>query len=105
MKRSVRTKERVLSLIAAQQPTLRALGVQRLGLFGSFVRGEPRPDSDVDFLVEFAPGQKNFDNLMQLGFLLEDLLRRRVELVTPESISPYLRPHILGEVEYVTIAP
>ena len=105
MKRPVRTKQRLLSLIAEQQPQLQALGVQRLGLFGSFTRGEPRPDSDVDLLVEFVPGQKSFDNFMQLGFLLEDLLQRRVELVTPESLSPYLRPQILDEVEYAAVTP
>lgn len=105
MKKPVRTKARVLSLIAEQKPRLRALGVQRLGLFGSFARGAPRPDSDVDFLVEFVPGQKNFDNFMQLSFFLEDLLQRRIELVTPESLSPYLRPHILDEVEYAPVTP
>jgi uncharacterized protein len=105
MTRPVRTKKQVLSTIIEQQPRLRALGVRRLGLFGSFARGEPRPDSDVDLLVEFAPGQKSFDNFMQLGFLLEDLLQRRVELVTPESLSPYLRSRILDEVEYATVTP
>lgn len=93
-----------MSVITEQQPQLQALGVRRLGLFGSFVRGEQRPDSDVDFLVEFVPGQKTFDNFMQLGFLLENLLKRRVELVTPESLSPYLRSRILDEVEYAAIA-
>ena len=42
------------------------------------------------------------DNFIQLSFFLEDLLKRRVELVTPESISPYIRPYIMNEVEYVT---
>lgn len=105
MRRPVRTKKGVLSAISEQRLRLQALGVQRLGLFGSFVRSEQRPDSDVDLLVEFAPGQKNFDNLMQLGFLLEDLFQRRVELVTPESLSPYLCPHILDEVEYAALTP
>ena len=76
-----------------------SLGVRKLGIFGSFVRGEARADSDVDMLVEFEPAKKTFDNFMALSFLLEDLLQRRVELVTSESLSPYLRPHILDEVE------
>ncbi len=81
---------------------MRALGVTRLGLFGSFVRGEQHADSDVDLLVEFGPGQKTFDHFMALGFLLEDLLQRRVELVTPESLSPYIKPYVFREVEYAT---
>jgi len=80
------------------------MGVRRLGLFGSFVRGEQRADSNVDLLVEFAPGQKTFDNFMKLAFFLEDLFRRHVELVTPESMSPYLRPYIMDEVEYASVA-
>jgi uncharacterized protein len=80
------------------------MGVRQLGLFGSFARGEQRPDSDVDLLVEFAPGQKTFDNFMRLALFLEDLFHRRVELVTPESMSPYLRPYIMDEVEYASVA-
>lgn len=80
---------------------MQALGVRRLGLFGSFVRGEARPESDVDIWVEFEPGRKTFDNFMELAFLLEELFQRPVELVTPESISPYFRPYIESELEYV----
>jgi uncharacterized protein len=104
MPTAVEDKERVFVLIRERQAQLRTLGVNRLGLFGSFVRGEQHGDSDVDLLVEFAPEQKSFDNFMQLSFLLEDLFRRRVELVTPESLSPYLRPYIMSEVEYVPLA-
>jgi len=82
----------------------RALGVRRIGLFGSFVRGEAEPDSDVDILVEFESGRKTFDSFLALSLLLEEALHREVELVTLESLSPYLGPHILAEVEYVAIA-
>ena len=57
--------------------------------------------SDVDLLVEFEEGQKTFDNFIQLSFWLEEMLKRRVELVTVDSLSPYLRPYITQEVEYV----
>ncbi len=73
------------------------LGVVRLALFGSVQRNTARFDSDVDFLVEFEAGHKTFDHFVQLGDLLESVLGRRVELVTPESLSPYLRPLILTE--------
>ena len=77
------------------------LGVSRLALFGSLRRDEAHAASDVDVLVEFAPGQKTYAHLLDLGDLLEDVLQRRVELVTPESLSPFLRPHILAEAEDV----
>jgi uncharacterized protein len=104
MESRVETKQDILELIRRNASRIHALGVKRLGLFGSYVRGEQRPDSDVDLLVEFVPGRKTFDNFMELSFLLEDLLQRRVELVTVESLSPYLGPHILREVEYAGLA-
>jgi len=100
----VQTKEDIVKALRRNQSQIRSLGVKRLGLFGSFVRGEQRADSDVDMLVEFERGQKTFDHFIQLSFLLEDLLGRGVELVTPEALSPYIGPHILKEVEYVTVA-
>jgi predicted nucleotidyltransferase len=96
------TKETILSQIKVQEEQLCALGVKRMGLFGSFVRGRQRADSDVDFLVEFRPGEKTFDNYMHLAFFLEYLLGRPVELVTLESLSPYIGPHILEEAVYVS---
>jgi len=98
------TKISVVSIIHEHQGQLKQLGVKRLGLFGSFVSEQQDSDSDVDILVEFEEGRKSFDNFMQIAFLLEDLLGRRVELVTPESLSPYIGPHILHEVEYVPLS-
>jgi hypothetical protein len=71
-------------------------GVKRIGLFGSFARGEQKDTSDVDILVEFE--EPTFDNFMNLAFFLEDLFSRRVELVTPDSLSPYIAPYVEKEV-------
>ena len=98
---AVQTKEHLLALLQEHHPQIRAFGVRRLGLFGSFVRERQGRESDVDMLVEFEPGCKTFDAFMQLAFFLEALFGRRVELVTPESLSPYIGPHILREIEYV----
>jgi hypothetical protein len=103
VKRPVQDKARIMALLNANRGELHALGVNRVGLFGSFARGEQHPESDVDLLVEFDPGQKTFDNFMQLGFLLEELFRRRVELVTPESLSRHIRPYVMSEVEYAAV--
>ena len=104
MKSAVETKDGILKALHDNRDAFRALGVGRLGLFGSFVRGEQTPTSDVDVLVEFEPGKKTFDHFMQLSFLLEDVFQRRVEVVTPDSLSPYLGRHILKEVVYVPVA-
>jgi len=97
----VQTRADVLERLAAAEDEIRGLGVGRLALFGSFVRSEVRPESDVDLLVEFAPVRKSFDAFMSLYDLLEERLGRRVELVTTESLSAYIGPRILAEAEDV----
>lgn len=97
-------KATILILLDANQSQLKTYGVKRLGLFGSFVREEQTPESDIDFLVEFEKGKKSFDNFMHLSFFLEKLFNQSVELVTPESLSPYIGPRILNTVEYVTLS-
>ncbi len=97
-------KQELISQLVKNQAQLELFGIKKLGLFGSFVRNEQRADSDIDLLVEFVPGQKNFDNFMQLSFFLEDLFNRQVELVTPESLSPYIGPTIMNTVEYVVFS-
>ena len=100
----IKTKQDVLSVIHENRTHLRELGVRRIGVFGSFVRGEQHTCSDIDILVEFEPGRKTFDTFMELSFLLEDVLEHNIDLVTLESLSPYLGPYILREVEYAALA-
>src|SRR6266516_2376107 len=94
---SAPTRDQTIQRLLAAEREIRQLGVRRLALFGSVVRGEARPDSDVDLLVEFVPGQKSFDRFMALSDLLERLLGHSVELVTIEGLSPFIGPHILAE--------
>lgn len=69
---------------------LRALctahGVKRLEVFGSFARGDARPDSDLDMLVEFEGHERYFDRFMGLKEALESSARRRVDLLTSGSL-------------------
>jgi len=85
----------ILKLVEANQERLRRLGVRELGLFGSFARGESRPDSDIDFVVDLE--EKSFDTYMAVKELLESLLARRVDLVLKSAIKPRLRDRILRE--------
>jgi len=99
---AVQNKQSLLSLLQANGQKLRSFGVLNLSLFGSFITGKLHADSDVDLLVEFDPQQKSYDNFMDLSFFLEDLLGRRVEVVTPQSLSKYIGPHILNQAENVS---
>jgi predicted nucleotidyltransferase len=98
------TPNKFIEQLKAHQSELERMGVHRIGLFGSCLRGDQRPDSDVDVLVEFNKESHKLVNLVQLGDYLETIFGRRVELMTPESLSPYIGPHILREVQYAEIA-
>ena len=91
------------STISPVRSRLLAAGVQRLGIFGSFARGEENEASDVDVLVTFRSGARTFDNLFLVGEVLEEAFRRPVDLVTEDSLSPYLAPHIREGVQYVDL--
>jgi predicted nucleotidyltransferase len=79
-----------------EQEIKRRFAVRRIGLFGSFVRGEETKESDIDILVEFE--DPTFRNFMNLAFYLEDIFSRRVDLLTPEGISNRIRPYVEKEV-------
>ena len=70
--------------------------VKKIGIFGSYAKGQQNEESDVDVLVEFE--KPTFDNFMELVFFLEDLFGKKVDLLTPKSLSPYMRPYIEKEV-------
>jgi predicted nucleotidyltransferase len=75
---------------------LQAYRVGRASVFGSVVRGEDRPDSDLDLLVEMPAGASLLD-LAGLKLDLEKLLGREVDVVTFRSLNPLLRERILSE--------
>jgi len=73
-------------------------------VFGSFARDSNiRPSSDVDLLLDFTPGHKNFDSLIDLGEFLETVLGRKVELLTRESLQSEAGKHILATALEVSI--
>jgi len=89
----MRRAEVVALLSARKEEIVTRFGVRSLSLFGSMARDEARPDSDVDVLVEFV-GPTTFDGHMGLLVFLEDLLGRRVDVVTAKGLKPRLRPLI-----------
>lgn len=77
-------------------PLLKKEGVIRAGLFGSYARGDATAKSDVDLLVKFK-GKKSLLQLAGLELALEKKLKRKVDLLTYNSINPLLRERILRE--------
>ena len=95
----MQSREDIFNLLQRERESIRRLGVNRLGLFGSFIRDEQGPDSDVDILVEMEG--KSFAAYFEVLDFLEELFGRKVDLVPKEDIKPLLRNRILREVVYV----
>lgn len=93
------SKNEIEQTLCNQEDTLREYSVKWLGLFGSYVKGTAREDSDIDLIVEFE--KLSFDNYMGLRIFLEGLFEKKIDLVISNSVKPRLRPIIEKEVEYV----
>lgn len=87
------TVTEIQRVVDTHQGDLARLGVLSLAVFGSVARGEATSESDVDFLVEFAGGA-TLSRYMGLKLLLEDVLARKVDLVTRRSLRSRLQPSV-----------
>ena len=92
-----------LTLIEAHATELRALGARRIGVFGSFAKGEVTPQSDVDVYLEFEAGQRTYDNFFAIHELLERLFARPIDLVTDGSLSERKARLVLPTVRYAAL--
>ncbi|MFQ6063828.1 MAG: nucleotidyltransferase family protein, partial [Methanosarcinales archaeon] len=93
-------KNKIMDVIRVHKDKIKKFDVKRIGLFGSFVRNEQKGNSDIDFIVEFEYKKKNFDNFIELCFYLEELFGRKVDVLTKEGISKFIKPYIDKEVIY-----
>lgn len=104
MSTPVQNKKELIQRITSNQQTILSYGVIQLGIFGSFVRDEANEQSDIDFYIDFAPENKTLKNLVGLSTFLQEILGRKIEIVTPASLNKYIGKYIVAEVEYVPIA-
>jgi hypothetical protein len=96
---TVITRDQIIILLNQNIVELkRRYSVHRIGLFGSFARGEATGKSDIDFIVEFE--QATFNHYMDLKFYLEGLFHQEVDLVLSDSLKPRLKPYIEKEIIY-----
>ena len=96
----IMSRKEALRRIKSNSDRIRAFGVKRVALFGSYARDENSSSSDVDILVEFEKGQMTFDNYMDLKFFLESMFGRKVDLVVREAIKPALERSIMDGAVY-----
>jgi uncharacterized protein len=87
------TRDRIIQVLKEAEGELRALGVSRAALFGSAARGDQRPDSDIDIMVELSPDAdiSLFDYVGIVQYL-EDLFPQRVDVANRAALKPLVRP-------------
>lgn len=91
------SRDDILKILNAKQAEMRdRYSVVRIGLFGSYLHGKIKKNSDIDILVEFE--KPTFDHYMDLKFYLEALLNNSVDLAISDTLKPRLKPSILKEV-------
>jgi len=91
----------IKELIRQHKPVLqKEYGVERIGIFGSYIKNEATEESDIDILVDIARPAGLF-KFMRLEKYLTDLTNKKVDLVTRKSLKPAIGKRILGEIEYV----
>ncbi|MBU0652171.1 MAG: nucleotidyltransferase family protein [Proteobacteria bacterium] len=95
-------KQEIIKIIRNKKPEMESrYGVQRLGLFGSYVRGRQKKKSDIDILVTFNRDIDLFD-FLDLRKYLESQLQAKVDLVMETALKPAIGKRILSEVEYMS---
>ncbi len=96
----MKTLEEIKQIIRDHKPELeKKYKVKSIGIFGSYVRGEQNEGSDIDILADFSiPTLHNFIGVIDL---LEELIGKEVEMIMPDSVSPYLKPYIENEVVWI----
>ena len=100
---STLNRDTILQTIASHKKQLVDYGVIKIGLFGSFVRNQANDGSDIDILVDIVKEKRTFQNFMTLNYYLEDLFGRKVDLITMQTLSLYIGPHILKSTEYASV--
>jgi hypothetical protein len=94
------TKEDIKKVLIKNKRILKKYKVNKIGIFGSFATGKTKKKSDVDLLVEFEDMIDLFD-FVHLNDEIQQILKNRVDLVTPDTIKSYIKAKILKEVEWV----
>ena len=96
-------KSYILAQITAHKAQLKAMGAEKLGLFGSYARNQQTADSDIDFLIEFQKEKKTYNNFIEIAYFLEDIFQNEVDLLTPQSLTPTFLNCIQPDITYVTL--
>lgn len=105
MEKKMLTREEIIEKLKENREILKKYGVKKIGIFGSYVRGEQKRDSDIDLVVEFdlSMFDKNFkglfDAFMEVSFCIEMLFDKKIDILTPDSIKTIRIKEVAEEIE------
>jgi predicted nucleotidyltransferase len=94
------TKEDIKKALLENTDMLKKYKVNKLGIFGSYVKGKARKKSDVDLLVDFEETIDLFE-FIHLADDIQAILKTKIDLATPDAIKPYIRSKVMSEVEWI----
>ena len=92
--------KKIIKNLEMKKKEMKNLGVKKIGLFGSYSKDKQKKGSDIDFLVEF--NEIDFDNYMELMFLLKKLFKRKIDIVIEKNLIPELN-YVKEEAKYVKL--
>ena len=96
------TIQQVKETIQNRRLQLQEKGITEIGIFGSYLRGEQRPDSDIDILIDIArPAKIDLFDLLSIEDELAQELNTKVDLVLKSNLKPAIGQNVLSEVEYI----
>jgi predicted nucleotidyltransferase len=94
------TANQIIGRLESHAAELRKMGIEKIGLFGSYARGDADPASDIDILVVMAGERYSLLEVIGIKLYLEELLGHPVDVVPEDSLRPAIRPHVMNETIY-----
>ncbi|TRX59834.1 nucleotidyltransferase family protein [Carboxylicivirga sp. M1479] len=97
------TKDTIIHTLTTNSQMIKSYGVDKIGIFGSYARNQQTEQSDIDIVVKFEDGKKSYKAFIKLAYYLEEILNKKVDLVTYKSLSDNFIAHIEKEIRYVAL--
>lgn len=97
------TIEQIKDVLQEEKEILYKLGIERVGIFGSYIRGEAKPDSDIDILIDVASDSSlTLFSLVEIEQRLSEKLNNKIDIAIKADLNPYISERILSGVVYVS---
>jgi len=100
---TILNQSQILNQLSSNRDYIRQLGINRIGLFGSYARGNQLSNSDIDLLIDFLPQKKSVRSIVNFIDYFEKLFNRAVDVTTFDGAQKRLYKFIKNEIKYAQI--